>query len=209
MVLRDYGKPELDPGEWTAFGLDSPENTGIKALRIRRIPQAKIDEYNRKYGREVMIAAPDGSRRPYWEKSFDQTNAWYFALASFALTDCEGVEVEIASEAAEKWWNETLRDHGQTYHVGDRVKLDGKLDNGKVRDYLLRSETQTRAEIMQEDGTKRTVKQDISVFVVGVGLRWQTGYERQKEEEQGNSSSGSASGSISRPPLLSAVPDAR
>lgn len=196
MVLRDFGKPELDPGEWTAFGLDSPQTTGIEALRIRRIPQAKIDEFNRRHGREVMIAGPDGARVPKWERSFDQTTAWYFDLASFALVDCKGVEVEIATEASEKWWAEKLRDDKSvTPRIGERIRLDGRLGNREIRDFLLKSETVTHAEVKKADGTTEKVAQDISVFVVGIGLRWQERYALQKEEEQGNSSSGSGFGS--------------
>jgi hypothetical protein len=167
VALKDFGKAEHDPGQWVDFGLDKPFR-----LRIRRIPSDVWDEIDKRHRGKESFEVRDGVRRRVQDG--DSMVESLQEKASWAWTDAEGLEVEIAHEEASKLWTKLV---GRELSVGEALVLAGDVLTTAVKKRVL---THLRP-------IARVELQDIGSFVVLEAARMQKEFASGKEAEAKNS----------------------
>lgn len=137
-LFKVFGKAENDQGEFFTY-MQEPyknpdtgqEETREVRLKVRRMPVDMQLRFERKYGRQDMVADPStGYKRPQHITSQDDNLAIAKDKACWAWTDCENVELIIGDEDAQVQWSKLL---GEQVGIGQAVRLDGRLNDNIKR----------------------------------------------------------------------------
>lgn len=179
MALKDFGKPEHDPGEWREFGLDNPFR-----LRIRRIPSDVWDEIDKRHRGKETFEVRDGVRRRITDG--DSMIEALQEKAAWAWTDAEGLEIEIAHDEAAKLWTKLV---GREIEVGQTLVICGDVLNHAVKKRVL-THLRPIARVEKFDEEKRETvieRQDIGSFLVLESAQLQKEFASGKEAEAKNS----------------------
>lgn len=178
MALKDFGKPEHDPGSWVDFGLDKPFR-----LRIRRIPSDVWDDIDKRHRGKETFEIRDGVRRRVQDG--DSMIEALQDKAAWAWVDAEGLEIEVAHDEAAKLWGKLI---GRDVTVGETLVLnEGVLNNAVKRRVMTHLRPIARVEKFDEEKHETVVeRQDIGSFVVLEAARMQKEFASGKEAEAKN-----------------------
>lgn len=184
MALKHFGKPDNDLGTWYDFGEDRPFR-----LRVRRIPASvveRIDERRKPTSFEVR----DGMRRPV--RDLEAVAEGLVEKATWAWTDAEGLEIEVADQEGAAFWSRQL---GREVAVGETVSPSGKELTAEAKRLVIqelkpfaRVIVRDAAGTVQVDETGRPREQwlEVGVFIVGKAAEMQRDFVGRQQEKEKN-----------------------
>lgn len=128
MALKFFGNPDNDPGEWIRFG--------SYTLRVRAAKAKKVQEFSKRYGKEVFDTSKEGVRTASMQRTIDQDRDYKLDQSAWALTDIRGLTIEIADDVAAR---DAKKLFGlDTVNVGEELDLEGRIGSMEARKVLVR-----------------------------------------------------------------------